>query len=243
MPDNQGNPSEQDALEALGWDKDEIVIDEDDGTDATLVPTVTTPSTLKPATTPPEDPAVAPISLPVAPPVTPPPPIPSYQQLYEQQQRASVEGQVKDQINMQAGQYKNSLIASGWEETQAHESAKQYATAEWHKHQYAQVSQQQEALAKHTVAQSYATQYGVPFEELLGYSSPQAMEAAAQRHKQQTARIQALETRINEAVKAPVQSFDSGQGAGGNTRQSLLLKYATGGTLTPDQLKQLDLTG
>lgn len=114
----------------------------------------------------------------------------------------------------QAGQYAAQLEAQGW----LPEHAAAYSQL-WFKEQQATMRQadveaQLEAHARMIVTERLAKQFSVPVEVLAGYTSPQAMEAAAQRYSTENKRIAGLEAEIAKLKGAtvPAQHFDGGAG-------------------------------
>ena len=233
MPDDQGNPTEQDLVHELGWDDGDVELDE---------PVEVTPAAPPVAQVPPVDtPAGAPA------PGTPPaaPATPNYEQLYSQQmqdaQRQANETQVRDGINNRAGQYRNQLVVSGqMDEAGANEAARQFATAEWHKHQFERSEQENESRARTEYANQVANRYGVPVDEVINAATPQAMEMAGARAANSNTRIANLEAQVKTGLLAPVQNYDSNQGGGGQSNAQRKMDYALGNIdLTSEEFRQL----
>lgn len=230
MPD----PTEAEINQALGWADGA----EDEGAESAPSTPVPTGQPVPAATTD------TPIPTVQAPPTPIGPAAPNFQQLYEQNQREALENaqtaQVKDGINVRAGQYMNQLIAGGTEEPAARESATQYANAAWHEHRATQAERKVESTSQTQLASNFSVQYGVPVQEIVHYPTPEAMEAAAQRIAAANTRLTTLETQVRAANLAPVQEVDSGQGGGApNSDKQYILDYAMGKDVPPDIAKRL----
>jgi len=233
MPDDQGTLSDAEKSHMLGWDED--TLDLDDGGE----PAPETPPVAGPAPTTPE---VAPVGTPTG---QPAPTAPDYQTLYTQQQadaqRQTNDTATRDQINTQAGQYRNQLVTSGqMDEAGANEAARQYATAEWHRFQYERSERDNESLARNEVARQIASKYNIGVQDISGQGTPQAMETAAARISHQNTEFTALKEQVKSINLTPVQNFDSGQNGGGPSDAQRKMDYALGNTdLTTEEFRQL----
>ena len=214
MPDEQGNLTDQEVSQALGWSEDTIDIDEPQ--DVVVSPTAT-PS---------------PAPSPAVPPIPTAAPTPNYEDLYRQQavdaQREANVAQVRQDINQRASSYKTQLLAQGTDDAVAQDAASRFATGEWHRHQAETSAVREEGMARDTVAQRLATKHGVNVDDIKNYPDPATMEAAAIRRSQDNTRLTTLEAQVKKATLTATQEFDSGQGGGSLSNAQKKMAYATG---------------
>lgn len=135
------------------------------------------------------------------------------------------------QANADATTYKAQLIQAGWEETQAHSAASQYARAQYQDAKNRNLLDAQELQNQSAAATKIGQEAGIDPALIAHYPSPASMKAAAEQFKAQNTRIAALEG--SPTPKTAPQNFDS-QNGGGMTNQQRKIAYATG---------QIDLTG
>ena len=238
MPDENGDPTDGELTNALGWDSSDGEGEGSDAGDSGLTSPESSEGTF--VTAPPEP---APDLNPPRPPITTPPPSqpdPLRQQL-EQQNQQLKQQQAMNGINSQAQQYMNNLITQGWDESQAQTAATQYAQSQYQQHQAQEVQQVAETQAKIAKAYELSHAYGVPHEQLLQYNDPYGMEQAARMYQETTGRIRNLEAQVNANNRAPTQAYDSNNMATSNSPQAKKLRYATDPNfkLTDDEFRQL----
>ena len=246
MPDAEGNPTDSEVVQALGWTP--AAADES----VPLVATEPAPSEAAPATpvagAPAAPVAAAPAPAPVAaapapvPAYTPPPPAPDPMAQQREMELSQLRQQnTINQINGQAQQYMNQKMGEGWDEAHAREAATQYAQNLYSNYQGQEGRRIANEQAKTARAYELSHQYGAPADMLRAYDTPAAMEQAAKMYQATQGRIQGLEQRLAAQNKAPVQSFDSNRMTGSGSPMALKMRYATDGNFEPTdaQLAQI----
>ena len=193
-------------------------------------------------------PPVAGIPASTAPPTIPAPPAPVLDDYTKQRlawldelERRQTAQAAQQAIEQEALRYQQDLEAQGFMPEQARFVAQKHRetlarTAQERQQQQQQVAYEQ---GKRNAAQFYAEKYGVAASSLLDYSSPQAMETAAQQQKE----LKDLRAEVEKAKQERVQPqrFDRGQGtprAVGTNRQKIRDDYIAGRIkLTTEQAK------
>lgn len=165
---------------------------------------------------------------PVAPVVAPPvvaPALPGVDQqrlaqLEQENQRYQQQAQ-EAALQQQAQQYREQLIDQGWPDDYAKLYSEEVAQRAILQGQMQRMQATSESQAKETIAQRYAQQYGVPADSLMGYITPQAMEAAASREAAKDKEVNDLKAQVAQILRnqVPSQEFAGNQGgvpAGGS---------------------------
>lgn len=242
MPDAQGNPTDTEVISALGWTppapEDAAPLTE---TEPASAPTEPAPVATVPAAPPvagaPVAVAAAPVTMAPTPvPVATPPPAPQpdpFQQARESEMAQLRQQNKVNEINQQAQAYMNQRIAQGWGDEAAREAATLYAQGQFRDYQHQEIQRVANDQAKVAKAYELSHRYGVPFETLKAYNDPGSMEQAARLYQETTGRINTLQAQVNQANKAPVQTFDSNRMTASSSPAAKRLRYATDPNYNP----------
>ena len=242
MPDAQGEPTEVETIQALGWDAaptsapESFDAAQDERSripyaDDSAAPVAGAPPA--PSGTP-SAPVAATPAPPPRPVYTPPAPAPDpIAQQREVELGQLRQQQVISQINQEAQQYKNNLLGQGWDDAQAHEAATQFAQNRYNGHVNQETRRVANEQAKTAKAYELSHQYGVPVETLRAYNDPASMEQAAKFYAETTGKINELTAKVNANNKAPVQTFDSNTQSSSGSPRALKLRYATDPNFNP----------
>lgn len=201
MPDtDQAIPTDE-LISALGWDADASDADEPDSAETPVA--VPTPQA-----------APVPTPIPVA------APAPGVPDAGEAMRTMRVQ-QARAVIGNAAMEYKRQLLQGGWNEEAAQARAEDAAAKEWANFQRDEALNVADAIKKQELVQALAKEHGIPAALLEPFPSPDSMRAAAKAYgDMERARV--------AAPKAPVQQFDRGTGASGDTRRSQQMNYILG---------------
>ena len=242
MPDENGDPTDVEMANQLGWDPSDgegsaLLDTGDDGGTGDQPQANTATADIPQAVTPQEQQPAPPMDMNVP---QQPPQDPLRQQL-EYQNRQLREQQIQGQIQQNGQQYMTSLVNQGWDEQQAGVAAQQYMNSEWQGYQAQQSQQLAEVQAKRTRAFEVSQSYGTPVDQLMQYNDPYGMEQAAKMYRETQGRIRDLESRFNTSNQAPIQSYDSNNMATSNSPTAKKLRYATDPNynLTAEEFKSL----
>ena len=136
------------------------------------------------------------------------------------QEAASAEARV------QAGNYQRQLETDGWPPELAAVQARTWYEKQAIERQLSSMAEGAEQGAKNEVARRLSLQFGVDPTVLVGYSTPQAMVAAAQRLGADAKRIAALEAEVAKlrGGTVPAQTFDPNRGGSQGMNYKELLK-------------------
>ena len=128
----------------------------------------------------------------------------------EQQNQRWEQEQQQARLYDEARNYAKQLEEQGWLPEHAQETARYWARTR-------QLETQSNQMAKVQVAQILGGQYGVQADDLMGYATPQAMEAAAKSMGVRNKRYSAMEARLKQLEMGQVrpQIYNTpGAGAG-----------------------------
>ena len=255
MPDAQGNPTDTEVISALGWtpaapEDAAPPVDTDAAPAATEVAPAAAVQAAPPVAGAPAAVAAAPVAVaPTPAPVPVATPVPAPQPDHFQQAQLAELNQLRQQgeinrINQQALAFKNARIAQGWDDAHAHEAATLYAQTEFQSYQHRETQRVANEQAKVAKAYELSQKYGAPVEHLKAYNDPLGMEQAARLYQETTGRINALQAQVNQANKAPVQTFDSNRMTASRSPTSMRLRYATDPNYNPSdaELAQMGLS-
>ena len=144
----------------------------------------------------------------------------------EQAQYEARSSQVKGAIIQAAVEYREELIRQGADPEAAHERAEARGAAYWAEFQKHEVLNTAGRQAKRTLIKELSAEHGIAPGLLEGFNDIPSMTAAARAYGVNAKELADLRAKVTG--KAPVQSFDRGGGASGNSRSAKQLAYISG---------------
>lgn len=203
--------------------------------------------------TPAQEPTQTPVETPPAAPTTPAAPPQPAQPTEMEQNYARVQAEnaqyqhtiaqheqatQRTQLQTQAQQYRAQLEQRGYQPEHATEVANErlQMSLKMIETQQRHVSDRTNDAAKNTVAQGFASMFGVSYNDLIRYDSPQAMEAYARGQKD----IRDLQSQVTQMKQGqvPTQQFNQPAGAPATTNRNSRLDALN----SKAQLTDADLT-
>lgn len=242
MPDTEGNLTDQDIAQTLGWPRNWA--DSQPGTTAGAAESEPSPTptpvvqpvvggTPAPVVTPPGVGGAPVVTPPAKAPITPQPDLRTAEATFRSQQ-------AQFQIQQAQAQYQQRLISQqGLDPTVAATTAQFWANQQWSDFVVAETRREANESKKQDMIAALARQHDIDPQLLQAYNDPTSMTAAAI----QAGELKRLQSQVNKATepaKTPVQQFAGGTATplASNARKQLDYVSGLGPSLTAEQFME-----